>query len=452
MLVVVYFLCCLCLLVGFSIGEVAILEQDREETGMGPGSWGMINKLNESDVRELLQILGEPAIEGMKKAVLVTKLVELLGKIKKGKLLIVKASDMTASTATSSNDPNGSTASILTAIHESKAEILAAIKASHDDDNESSNDGSHDDDNESSNDKCFVMKIFSEDQLPKLEQTTSGIGEDIDILARIKRGDGIFEDLRMVFQYTKITTIGELKADISSFTGCSVDDFKLRMVGRMMVLENFDIIDSYMRVVTGAKELEMCVSLRGGGFTIKKHMTKHDAIKALQVRAIANIKKIEDSEHVNFPVEFNAFLELVKKRGQDVDFMKASGVMVVQTGLRHVSNDDLKALLEIMDLKAGRRGTTEDRVLRAIQVMFPTMGMLDNAKSGIDKLQSELAAKFAGIYAEEYNSYSAGTAMFDNVTFIKHVEAEQTRRQTLQGLPVQVAVSDDSQSQNCSIS
>ena len=181
-------------------------------------------------------------------------------------------------------------------------------------------------------------------------------------------------------------------------------------------------------------------------------MTKEKAIQALKARAIANIKKIEDSEHVNFPVEFNAFLELVKKQGQDIDFMKASGIKVVLTVLRHVSNGDLQMLADIMDLKAGRRGTTEDRVLKAIHVMFPTMGMLDNAKAAIENVQVELATKFVGIYAEEFNNYSAGTAMFDNATFIKHVEAEQIRRQTLQGLPVEVTVSDDSQSQNCVIS
>jgi hypothetical protein len=256
----------------FDHGKAAVLEQEREESGM---SAGCFNKLNEHEVIQLLKCLGKSSasLAGLKKAAMVGMLEGIFTKLKSKELVIVESSS--DSGASSSNDDKGKdTEKILQALYDVRADILKAIKASHDDDNESSNDGSHDDDNESSNDgshdddKCFVMKIFSEDQLPMLEQTTSGIGEDIDILARIKRGDGIFEDLRMVFQYTKITTIGELKADISSFTGCSVDDFKLRMVGRMMVMENFDIVDSYMRVVTGAKELEMCVSLRGGGYSI----------------------------------------------------------------------------------------------------------------------------------------------------------------------------------------
>jgi hypothetical protein len=209
------------------------------------------------------------SLAGLKKVAMVGMLEGIFNKLKAKELVIVDGS----SSASSSNDDKGNgNVEILQAISNAKAEILKAIKASHDDDNESSNDGSHDDDNESENEseqgeQIMSIKIFSEEELPKLEQP-SGTGEDIDILARIKRGDDIFEDLRMVFQYTKSTTVGELKADISSFTGCSIDEFKLRIVGRMMVLENFDILDSYMRGVTGAKELEMCVSLRGGGNSI----------------------------------------------------------------------------------------------------------------------------------------------------------------------------------------
>ena len=197
---------------------------------------------------------------------------------------------------------------------------------------------------------------------------------------------------------------------------------------------------------------------------IKPHMTKDKAIQALKSRAISSIKKgneqdLEDDMLIQFPPEFNNFLDRVKQQGRDVEFLKASGGMIVQTGLRHVSDDDLKVLTDIMDMKTGRRGTTEDRVLKAIHVMFPTMGMLDSAKAAISKVQEELTSKFVGIYAEEFNSYASGAAMFDNATFIKQVDAEQIRRKTLteqasaQSVSsVQVATPHDVQSQNCVIS
>ena len=171
-----------------------------------------------------------------------------------------------------------------------------------------------------------------------------------------------------------------------------------------------------------------------GGAVVKKHLKQDDAVKALKTRAITNIKKPEDLEvdgQVEFPAEFKAFLLQTKKQGQDIEFLKASGTMVVQTGLRHVSDDGLKMLCDIMDLKAGRRGTSEDRVIKAIRTMFPTMNMLDCAKDEITRVQHELISKFVGIYAEEHHSYSNGSASFDNASFLKQVETEQTRRQAL---------------------
>ena len=241
----------------FVIGKAAELQQEREESGMMPGCF---NKLNEHEVIQLLKCLGKSSasLAGLKKAAMVGMLEGIFNKLKAKELVIVDGS----SSASSSNDDGNSkdTETILQALYDVRAEILQAIKDGPDD-----GDSEQSESESAQGEQTVSIKIFSEEELPKLEQQTNGTGEDLDILARIKRGDGIFEDLRMVFQYTRTTAVGELKAEISSFTNCSTDDFKLRIVGRMMVMEDFDIVDSYMRVVTGAKELEMCVSLRGGG-------------------------------------------------------------------------------------------------------------------------------------------------------------------------------------------
>ncbi len=119
------------LVVGFSIGEVAILEQEREEM-RGAGSDFGFQKLSYAELIEILGIFNITMKAGDSKQACIDKLDGMLQKIKKGKFNVVKASEMSASTATSSNDPNGSTAGttaeILTAIHESKIQILAAIE------------------------------------------------------------------------------------------------------------------------------------------------------------------------------------------------------------------------------------------------------------------------------------------------------------------------------------
>ena len=72
-----------------------------------------------------------------------------------------------------------------------------------------------------------------------------------------------------------------------------------------------------------------------GGFgsgIVKKHMTKDKALTALKARAVSNIKKgnddVDNDYQAGFPSEFTGFIDLVKKQGQDIEFMKASGALV----------------------------------------------------------------------------------------------------------------------------
>ena len=180
-------------------------------------------------------------------------------------------------------------------------------------------------------------------------------------------------------------------------------------------------------------DITFVLGLSGGG-VIKKHLKKDDAIKALKVRAIMTIKKPEDLDvGIQFPIEFKTFLDNVEKTAEDIMILKAQGTMVVKAGLRTTSDDNLKMLREIMDASAreGRRGTSEERVLKAINVMFPTMLMLENSKIAISIAQVKMMNNFVSLYAHEYNKYGSGAASFDNEAFIKDVEQEQSRRQTL---------------------
>ena len=60
----------------FDHGKAAVLEQDREETGMSPGSMGSIgwDKLNSEECCTLLSLLGQNPTANMKKSAYVDQL------------------------------------------------------------------------------------------------------------------------------------------------------------------------------------------------------------------------------------------------------------------------------------------------------------------------------------------------------------------------------------------
>ena len=166
---------------------------------------------------------------------------------------------------------------------------------------------------------------------------------------------------------------------------------------------------------------------------MKKHLKKEDAIAELKARCSASIMNSrEEVDRSNFPEEFKAFLSNMEKTIADVRMMKSQGLQVVSAGLRHVSDEDLTALEDIMvGHSLGRKGTDDAKVARAIQTMFPRLGMMENAKKSIAKVQESILHEFMSIYADEYNVYASGGASFDNKKFAEHVRAETVRRRTL---------------------
>ena len=150
----------------FDHGKAAVLEQDREESGM---SAGCFNKLNEHEVIQLLKCLGKSSasLAGLKKAAMVSMLDGIFEKLKAKELVIVESGMASAS---SSNDGNSKdTEKILQALYDVRADIMEKIneggnqtiikhyhygndsnEGSDDDNNECSSEGKQDDNNEGS--------------------------------------------------------------------------------------------------------------------------------------------------------------------------------------------------------------------------------------------------------------------------------------------------------------
>ena len=237
-------------------------------------------------------------------------------------------------------------------------------------------------------------------------------------------------DYNCYLQVKRSDTIDDVKNMIEEAKGIPADDIRIVVEGKP-VDEGWRTLSSIP--VTSKSKIYMVPKVRGGGFgVVKKHLKKEDAVKALKTRTEAFILKSDIKEgDVSMPADFKAFLENVKKEANTIVAMKRNGGdNIIQLGLKTVSTENLQMLIDIMDSKSGgRRGTSEERVLKMVSVMFPTMVMLDGAKSIITDVQEKMMADFAGIYIEECNSYSAGSAKFNNDLFIKHVQKELDMRE-----------------------
>eukprot|EP00930_Biecheleria_cincta_P049473 TRINITY_DN3466_c0_g1_i3.p1 TRINITY_DN3466_c0_g1~~TRINITY_DN3466_c0_g1_i3.p1 ORF type:complete len:347 (+),score=79.76 TRINITY_DN3466_c0_g1_i3:65-1105(+) len=182
--------------------------------------------------------------------------------------------------------------------------------------------------------------------------------------------------------------------------------------------------------------LHMVSGLGGQGPpVIKKHLKKDQALAELKSRAAKLIKKTEVyQDSVVMPGEFKAFVDVVKREANKVSDMKyKDGVEnVIQRGLKTVSKDGLNTLLEIMEVDrsaGGRKGSSEERLVKMVPVMFPQIAILERGKVDVALEIENMMTEFVNLYVEEYSTYSSGSAKLNNELIIKHIEKEISIRE-----------------------
>ena len=310
--VVVYFLCCLCLLVGFSIGEVAILEQEREETGMGPASFGY-HKLNSDECYMLLQAFGQQPIHGMKKEVYVQQLQTVM----KNKMAASKASGSSGSSGDSHHE-------VMSTLFTMKAELLQAIgdikkttviKHFHiaSNGNDSNGDDSDDDDNDDDQKEGTNDNDHNDDD--QNEGTNDNDQSDDDQNEGTNDDDKNEQSVKVVyrnsdnepdtFMWTETTTIEDLINMVGKSHPSLIGDFRLVHNGKRV--DSFRRIREYLGDSSNGEFVAM-LKLHGG-------MGKRARTVAIGAQDMSS--KVGDSEALTACFAFT--MPDIKKFAMDMD-------------------------------------------------------------------------------------------------------------------------------------
>jgi len=168
-----------------------------------------------------------------------------------------------------------------------------------------------------------------------------------------------------------------------------------------------------------------------GTKVIKHHLKEKDATAALKKKAMSYVKTDnlpELPEDVDLGASFDAFIKECSKSVEDLMYMHTSGTKVIMVGLRHLPDEKLDALTNIFTFGPGHRGSSEERIVTAINLTFPLLSKFEAAKALIDVKSVEMVKKLIGLYVDEYSQFSGGTAKFNHVKLLDEIKEEKSRR------------------------
>ena len=170
----------------------------------------------------------------------------------------------------------------------------------------------------------------------------------------------------------------------------------------------------------------------GGGLLRKTHMSKDDAVKSLKEKLRASVRTVDSPKKPSYDENFAAVLNGLDTVLTDLKYLKSTGTRIVETGLRMISGDKLKDLMEIMgDTAGGRSSTVEVKTMKAVMVMHPAMVKLEVYQAALGAKQNQYAQELLTIFADEFFTYQNGEAKLDLPKFVKALEKEEDRRAVL---------------------
>lgn len=248
-------------------------------------------------------------------------------------------------------------------------------------------------------------------------------------------------ETKLLYYFDASTHADELFALLPEVFGKSMTvnvDFELKWAGTGSRVEEYDFLYTYFFEETTVLNFHL-KNLGGVNFTLKKPMKRGDAMKHFKDKSIANVLKsadIEPSSH-NAPPEIMAFVNSVEETMNGIKLMKSQNIAVVRAGLKQINDGDLQLLRDLMPVpRSGRKGNTEERVAKAIFILFSCLGQVDCSIKAIDALKNKVLSELMSIFCEEYSIFEQGYVRFNIDQFISDIQSEETRRSAIREVGV----------------
>ena len=202
------------------------------------------------------------------------------------------------------------------------------------------------------------------------------------------------------------------------------------------------------------------VSIRGsGGAVLKPFLKQSDALASLQKRALKVVKDSDEKIDMTMteeqmPQSIKAYLDEKRASVASIKLMKEqSGANVIKLALANVSSDDLNSIKSIIsDRSAGRKGGTEERVIRSAYLLFPALREVQGVVALFNKFECEVCQELLRVYITEYHTMVKGQAQIQNAKFIEDINYVLQKRAETQGQRENINAQMMEAQSNCSVS
>ena len=263
------------------------------------------------------------------------------------------------------------------------------------------------------------------------------------IFCEVPSSDGC---VRFRYFVNNNTKVRDLLEDLDDASGGNILKDRVLVYLTGSQLEPYDTIRTYCEI---GQTLVLRPRVKGGGVK-KGYLKKEEALPWLKQKATKDIVKTVVSSNIEMSEDFNNFVGDFNNSVNGVKLMRSNGVRVVETGLRQVPDEDLTQIRSIMSY-GSRNGSTESRLPKLIEILFPVVKKIEHASTTLCRLQETTTSEMVAIYCEEYHDYRDGRINFANENFLKAVDGEIVRRDTLRRANAPIQDADD-QARQCIIS
>eukprot|EP00434_Breviolum_minutum_P044003 symbB.v1.2.039254.t1/scaffold6443.1/size18076/1 len=176
----------------------------------------------------------------------------------------------------------------------------------------------------------------------------------------------------------------------------------------------------------------------GGSWSVLKHITKPDAVRALKSRANDNMTRASHHLAVGaLPDVIQQYLNGKEQMKADIAFAKSQNIKIIKAGLRNTDLIKLHIALKVLKPEKGRKGQGEEKLAKVAGLLFNTLDELQNVVNGVMTYRADYIKFLVDVAIDEYAEFHEqdGEAKIKIDALYEDVKSEVGRREDEQGAP-----------------